>query len=286
MGITEQNIGNNHEENNDKDYVKDLFFKIKTAFEKQEDVTFRIVEAKEKGFVVKVGGLYAYISFAHLSWTYPNADYWKNAATSLVDCFFSGKIHSLSENPISILLDARNQQFETPMLDKYRAYRGVILQKSGYGFFVDLGVHFKWKYGSLLGLLHKTALQHPSDFENWNAGDNIEIIFQGINDKGQIILSNNRDRNSWLNGEIDTLIGTTQQVTVTRNDSDHLSFKVLGKYNAGVPMLKAFYPNTLPEAKKYLNNLQNEQIIYCEVVKINKKRDGLVLRLLINGELS
>jgi hypothetical protein len=71
MGITEQNIGNNHEENADKDYLKDLFLKIKTAFEKQEDVTFRIVEPKEKGFIAKVGGLYAYISFAHFGWSYP-----------------------------------------------------------------------------------------------------------------------------------------------------------------------------------------------------------------------
>jgi hypothetical protein len=275
---------NSPEHETHKEYLQDLLAKIKSSYEKNEEVTFRIVEAKEKGFVVKVGGLFAYISFVHFGWSYPTADYWKNTATSLVDCFFRGKIHTLSENPISILLDARNQQFATPELDKYRAYRGVILQKSGYGFFVDLGVHFKWKYGSLLGLLHKTALQNPSDFEKWNVEDEIEIIFQGINEKGQILLSNNRDRNNWLNGEIDALIGTTQQVIVTRNDNDHLSFKVLGKYNAGVPMLKAFYPNSLPVAKKYLNNLQNEQTIYCEVVKMNKKRDGLILKLLIDGE--
>jgi len=272
------------DEADNKDYLQDLLLKIKPAFEQQDELTFRVIEPKEKGFTVKVGGLFAYIPYVHFGWTYPTPDYWKNASSWLVDCYFKGKVQVFSENPISIILNAASQVFPTPELDKYRAYRGIIVQKAAYGFFVDIGYHFKWKCGSLLGLLHKSALQKESDFDDWNAGDEIEILFQGFNEKGQLLLSNDRERSKWINGEIETLIGTNQPVTVTKDNSGYLDLKVLGKHKASVPMLKAYYPNSLPVVTKYLNNLQNEQTIYCEVVKMNKKRDGLILRLLIDSE--
>ena len=149
-------------------------------------MTFRIVRPKEKGFIVKVGGLFAFVSFNHLGWTYPTDQFWKNASHSLVGSFFRGKIYKVSENPISITINAKGQTFEKPDFEQDAAYRGVILHKSKYGVFVDLGLHFNWKFGSLMGLIRKSTLTNRSDYDSWYPGEEITARFQGFNRYGQL----------------------------------------------------------------------------------------------------
>ena len=199
MGKTTENIEYYLDSKNDKDYLQDLLLNIKNAYTNQENLTFRIVEPKEKGFLVKVGGLFAFVSFNHLGWSYPSIEFWTNASKSIVGSFFTGKIHNVEENPISIKIDAKEQEFDNPNLEKYAEYHGVILQKTKYGVFVDLGFHFNWKFGSLLGLVHKSTLINESDYDNWKVGEEIITLFQGHNENGQPILGDNRERGKWTN---------------------------------------------------------------------------------------
>lgn len=281
MGKTTENIEYYLDPKNDKDYLQDLLLNIKKAYTNQESLTFRIVEPKEKGFTVKVGGLFAFVSFNHLGWSYPSIEFWKNVSNHLIDNFFTCKIHNVEDNPISIQIDAKEQKFRNPKLEKYAKYRGVILQKTKYGVFVDLGLHFNWKFGSLLGLVHKSTLTNKSDYDNWNAGNEIITLFQGFNENEQLVLGDSRERGKWSNGEMDELIGTTQKVSVLINENEQTEFYVLGKHKAIVPIKKEFYPNFRTTAKKYTYGLKNGEIIDCEVIKINKRKDCFILKLLI-----
>jgi len=256
LGKTTENIEYYLDSKNDKDYLQDLLLNIKESYTNQENLTFRIVEPKEKGFLVKVGGLFAFVSFKHLGWSYPSIEFWINASNSLVGNFFTGKIHNVEENPISIQIDAKEQTFDKPNLKKYAKYRGVILQKTKYGVFVDLGFNFNWKFGSILGLIHKSTLINESDYDNWKVGE-------------------------WSNGEMDKLIGTIQKVSVLINENGKSEFYVLGEHKATIPIKKEFYPNFRTTAKKYIYGLKNGEIIDCEIIKINKRKDGFVLKLLI-----
>lgn len=281
MGKTTENIEYYLDSKNDKDYLQDLLLNIKESYTNQENLTFRIVEPKEKGFLVKVGGLFAFVSFKHLGWSYPSIEFWINASNSLVGNFFTGKIHNVEENPISIQIDAKEQTFDKPNLKKYAKYRGVILQKTKYGVFVDLGFNFNWKFGSILGLIHKSTLINESDYDNWKVGEDIETLFQGYNENNQPILGDNRERGKWSNGEMDKLIGTIQKVSVLINENGKSEFYVLGEHKATIPIKKEFYPNFRTTAKKYIYGLKNGEIIDCEIIKINKRKDGFVLKLLI-----
>lgn len=281
MGKTTENIEYYLDSENDKDYLQDLLLNIKKVYANQESLTFQIVEPKEKGFTAKIGGLFAFISFNHFGWSYPTLEYWKNVSNSLVGGYFTGKIHNVEENPISIQIDAKEQIFDKPNLEKYGEYRGVIVEKPKYGIFVDLGLHFNWKYGSLLGLVHKSTLLDQTDYENWNVGEQITTLYQGLNENGQLVLGDNRERGKWLNGEMDKLIGTIQKATVVINENGKSKFYVLGEHKAGIPILKTYYPHFRTTAKKYVYGLKNGEIIDCEVVKINKRKDSFVLKLLI-----
>lgn len=286
MGKTTENIEYYLDSKNDKDYLQDLLLNIKEAYTNQESLTFRIVEPKEKGFTVKVGGLFAFVSFNHFSWSYPSIEFWKNASKYLIDKYFTGKIYNVEENPISIQIDAKEQKFGNPNLEKYVKYQGVILQKTKYGIFVDLGLHFNWKFGSLLGLIHKSTLTKKSDFDTWNVGDEITTLFQGFNENEQLVLGDNRERGKWWNGEMDKLIGTIQKVSVLINENEQTEYYVLGKHKARVPIKKEFYPNFRTTAKKYTYGLKNGEIIECEIIGINKKKDSFILKLTIEPPMN
>jgi len=267
----------------EKDYLHDLLLNIKKAHANQESITFRIVKPKEKGFIVKVGGLFAFISFNHFGWSYPSIEYWKNASKALVGSYFTGKIHNVEENPISIQVNGKEQVFNKPKLEKFSQYRGVIVRKPKYGVFVDLGLHFNWKFGSLLGLVHKSSLINPTDYDNWNVGEQITIPFLGFNENEQLVLGDNRERGKWLTGEMDKLIGTIQKVSVVINENGKSEFYVLGEHKSTISRKKELHPNLRTTVKKYIHGLKNGEIIDCEIIKMNKRKDGFVLKLLIEN---
>ncbi len=265
---------------NDKDYLQDLLLNIKDSYENEEILTFRIIELKEKGFVVKTEGLFAYVSLNHFAWSYPTTEFWKNVSNYLIGNYFRGKVHSISEKPISIIINASIHNFDKPDLKILAEYQGIVLHKAKYGVFVDLGFHFNWRFGSLLGLIHKSTLKNKSDYDNWNVGEEITTVFQGFNEEGKLVLGDNYERAKWINEKMDKLIGTIQETKVVRNEDNRLEFYVLGEHQASVPISKEFYPDSKSAVREYFNKLKNGEIINCEVIRINKRKDGFILKLL------
>lgn len=265
---------------NDKDYLQDLMLNIKETYKNQENITFEIIEPIEKGFKVKVNGLFAYVSFKHFCWRYPSIEFWENASNSIVGFFFTGKIHKVEESPISIQIDAKGQEFGHPNLEKYAKYRGIILQKSKYGVFLDIGLHFNWRFGSVLGLIHKSSLVNEYDFNDWKIGEEIITLFEGYTKKNKLILRDNLDRGKWMNGQMDKLIGEIQKVSVKINEDGKSEFYVLGEHKARITTKKEFYPNFKTTVKEYIYGLKNGEIIDCEIISINNKKDSFITKLI------
>ena len=279
MGKTTENIEYYLDPKNDKDYLQDLLLKIKEAYTNQENLTYRIVEPKKKGFAVKVGGLFAFVSFNHLGWSYPSIEYWQNISNHLVDNYFTCKIHKVEENPILIQIDAKEQAFGNPNLEKFAKYQGVILQKTKYGVFVDLGFHFNWKFGSLVGLVHKSTLTYESDFEKWNNGGIITILFLGFNENGQMVLEDEKLAEEWFTDKIENLIGSLQKVEVIINNRGKKKFYVKDKYKAVLPINTRMYPEyDIVKIEKLFNELENNQTISCKIIDINYKTRSLILK--------
>ena len=48
---------------------------------------------------------------------------------------------------------------------KTKIIKGVIINKTNYGIFVDIGYNFNWWCGSLVGMLHKSNFENEELFE-------------------------------------------------------------------------------------------------------------------------
>lgn len=280
MAKTLENIRPDIDSCDNKEYLKDLLWNINQHLQNGTSLTFKVESVKESGFLVKVGGLFAFLSFKHFCWSYPTVSFWQNVAKYIVGCCFTCKIHMVSENPIQIKVDAKQHVFKKPILVQNKVYRCVIVQKSKYGFFVDLGLHFNWKFGSILGLIHMSMLTNPYDYDRWQSGEEIETLYHGNDETGKIILGDNCDRAKWRNSELTNLIGTIQKTTVIIDEYGQRRFYVLGEYAARIPLSKEYYSNFRSGAKKFVDELRHGQIIDCEVVKINKRKDLFILMLL------
>lgn len=271
MEKTTENIEPQNNSVQEKAYLKNLLSPIKTAYTNKENVAFKIVATTEKGFSVKVGGLFAFVSYYHFCWAYPSTKFWQHAAKHLVGSFFTGKIYKLTVAPISIQINASQQQFSNKHLKRYNAYTGVILQKTTYGVFVDVGVHFNWEFGSLLGLVHKDNLLNPADYNSYTVGYKITTEFQGFDENEQLVLGDNRERAKWWNGDLAKLINTTQNATVLINNKNQAEFYVLGKYKAIV------FTKPKTNKKSPTQNYKNGEIIPCKILNISKRKYCFVI---------
>lgn len=125
------------------------------------------------------------------------------------------------------------------------------------------------------------AYTYKSDYDSWNSGDEIITRFHGFNENGQIVLGDNREREKWLNGEMDKLIGTIQKVSVLIDENGQTEFYVRGEHKARIPVSKEFYPNFRTTVKKYIYGLKHGQIIDCEIIRTNRRKDCFILKLQI-----
>ncbi len=218
----------------DKEYLQDLLFRVKYAYENQETVYFKIVDTKKNGFLVKVCGLFAYVPFAHMPWNYPVIERWHNVSKCLIGKSFKSKVYAFQQDPISIILDAKITTFEKPKLTQLQRYRGVIMYKTEYGFFVDIGLHFNWKYGSIVGLFYKSFMSHKVNYEKYKEGDVITVTFYDYENQGGLIFGG-KYRPKWLpitkNHKL--LEKSIQKVKSTYENQEALYFEIVGAKNNG-----------------------------------------------------
>ncbi|MCL1932668.1 MAG: hypothetical protein FWF53_02480 [Candidatus Azobacteroides sp.] len=173
-----------------KEWLDKLVENLENQRVKNKNLPFKIADIKDRGFVVKVSGLYAFISFYHMPWKYSNINYWTAIFPKLIGKIFYCRVYSIKKDPIlSIIIDGRIPQFKKPELTIGKNYKGIITEKSKYGIFIDIGYHFDWRCGSFVGLLHKSQFDSMQLFSDCSVGDEIEILYQGLNEKGQLVFS-------------------------------------------------------------------------------------------------
>ena len=244
-----------------------------------------ITAIREKGFQIKVGGLYGFVSFNHMPWQYNSPKYWKAISSELIDRKFFCKIPKLSKEPIKILIDAKVHNFSELIFKEKIEVQGIVIGKTKYGLFIEFGHFFNWKHGSCLGLLHKNNVAEYHLLEKKQFGENIDVIFHGFTKGNKIILGDNSPITEWLTGELDKYVGTTQNITVRTNEHGNRFFFLENKYPVQLPITKSLYPEkNKPKIKSLLKLVKNNEIITCEIVRINYKKNKITARWLINVE--
>ena len=273
----------------DKPDKKEWFGKLVENLEdqslKNETLPFKIIALKSTGFAVKVSGLYAFISFKHMPWENNNVDYWTSIAPKLIDKVFYCNVYSIKKDPsLSIIVNGEVHQFKKTELRVGRKYKGIIIKKVKSGVLVEIGHHFNWRCGSFVGFLHISQFNSAELYASCSAGDEIEILYQGLNEKGQLVYTQTGEVFEWINGIPQSLVGQIVLVHVVRKNVENgakflVKLLVNGKYK-GKMMIEKKDPifGSKKKAKQAKNNLKDGDIIHCEVIGFVDKKQTLMLK--------
>ena len=224
--------------------------------------------------IVKVKGLFAHLSLQQMAWRYPHLAYWKLIFPTLVGREFKCKITEAERREgerFHIVIDASEHPFRKAELIENAEYTGIVLQKNEEDARIDIGSHFRWKYGSLQGFLPLAALAEPETFHPCEPGDSIKIKYTGNDDRGLLFTS------------VDAIdlaaefVGKVVWVQVGKSENMAPYFMVKGKYKGDLPINKLFYPTKKKKLQKLRNQWENGDIINCEIVDFKPHR-GLILK--------
>jgi len=260
-----------------KVWLDKLIDNLETKLLEDASVPFKIVELKREGFVVKVSGLYAFVLFNFMPWKYSNINYWTSVSPTLIGKVFYCKIHSIKKinSTFSIMINGNILQFKKIELIIGENYRGIVLEKVGTGIFVDAGFHFDWRFGSFVGYMHHSQFDSVELFTRCSVGDEIDVLYQGLNEKGQTVYSQTNEMAEWNEGIPQDMVGQIVLVYVIRDEDDKKTkLLVNGKYKGR--LIYSF--GSKQSIRKMKNSLKEGTIIHCEVIGFNEKNHILKLK--------
>jgi hypothetical protein len=163
-----------------KDFLNVLVAQLEDLIEQDNNLPFHIKQLKDNGFLIKVRGLLAFVSFDYMPWRYKNKENWKATFKSIKGKQFYGKVYQLQKDPLFILFNANIPQFKPVYLTEGEKYNGIIIEKTKKFLIIDFGDHFHWKSGSIIGKIHKFQFQLNEEFDNFQLGDTIQGFYYGI----------------------------------------------------------------------------------------------------------
>ncbi|MGW8124047.1 hypothetical protein ACV07N_15415 [Roseivirga echinicomitans] len=266
--------------NDTPEYLINLIRGLQESAENNEQLICRIIEPKESGFQVKIHGLYAYLPYVLMPWFYPTFEFWKAIAPQLIGRHFICTVESLCENPIQIKLSAKKHELKTSNLVIGKSYFGIVVRKVDYGLFFDAGYQNRWASGAVIGLLHRKDLAGSDVYDYAEVGDKVIATYRGIKPDGTLVFGKDSAQTDFLTGELDYLIGTTQEVEVRISEEGKKEYYILGEYRGTLPVNKLLYPeDEKPDVKDFIDELEDGDVIDCEVLKLNKDKISFQLRL-------
>jgi ribosomal protein S1 len=256
------------------DFFEMLFDKILETRLLDKQLPCKIFYFKGDELTVKVGGLYAYLPLDQMPWNYPDKSYWKYIFSSLAGKEFKCKITEASreENQrFSIRVDASNHLFREVELMEDAEYAGIVLDKTEDAVLIDIGSHFRWKYGSLTGWLPLSDLANPESAQRCESGEKIKIIYKETNEKGLVFT------NAVAEDLAAEYVGKIVWVQVCKVENMAPYFLVRGKYKADLPITDPIYPGRKKKVQRLRNEWINGDIINCEVLDFKPNR-GLIVK--------
>ena len=272
--LIDSEITKNTGKEDQRGFFEKLFKQVEKAKELDEKAVFKIFYLNEDALTVKVKGLYAQLPLQKMAWRYPDLEYWKTIFLTLQGIEFKCKVTEAErreDERFYIVVDASAHAFRDAELIEDAEYTGIVLQRTEEEALIDLGCHFRWKYGSLCGYLPLDDLETPETFQSCNPGDKITVEYKGKGDRGLLFASTKAiDPTEY--------VGQTVWVQVVKGANTAPYFMVEGKYKADLPITKTHYPTRKRKVQKLRNNIwENGDILQCEVIDYSAKR-GLIIK--------
>ena len=272
-------VENKSESTEKKEWLEPLIENIEKIKERGSIVPFDIVDIQKDWFLIKTNGLYAYVPFDCMPWTYSNTKCWEAIFFSLEKKKFFGKVFRIDRKPdkpghIRIFVDATTTLVKEAKLYHNKDYRGIVILKTAYGVFVDIGYHFHWRCGSLTGLFHRSKFPDHESFLVCEPGQIVVVNYFGENEKGMIF-----EKEGYIDLN-EKYTGKTVRVKVYRYDDGTLDFLVEGKYNAKMPVNQSIYDNKKTAMQYIMDSWIGGEFIDCEVLHVIQSKERFILKYL------
>jgi len=268
---------------NEKNYLQNLLETVVRNKEHDSLVQLNVVNATKNGFTIKVCGLFGYLQFKYMPWHYRSIHHWSAVSSSIVGNYFMGKIESVETEtkPIKIITNATSHTFKTVELENDFIYKGIIIEKKKFGLLVEIGNHFGWKYGSIVGFIHKSFLLDIEDLNQANVGQTITTQYQSKNHKEEYLFGDIYKEEIWRNDYIETLIGTTQIATVKINvTTNKREYYLQGKLRCGFAITKTLQDKSeRRQLREHLKTLGEGDEIECEVLSCNHIKKKIMVKI-------
>lgn len=262
-----------------KAYLKKLVHNIEEVKNSNAIIPFTIQELRRSGFLIKAGGLFGFVQFEYMPWHYNSHHNWKSIASYLVGHKFFCYIYHINANPIQLIVDGKAHTFHPIDLEEGTPYIAIVLQKTEYGLFLEIGYHFQWKHGSIVGLAHKTTFIDPEEFNHAKQGDTLTTYFHGYTSDKKILLGDTLKDREWLTGELDSYVGTIQEARVLKNHKGNNDYVIKNKYRGYLTVNKTIYADKKSKIKTLVKKLAENEIIVCEIIGVNKRAKMFQLKL-------
>jgi hypothetical protein len=266
----------------DKSYLLELYDSLAKIKAEDKSVNFSIQEIKKSGFLVKVGGLFAYLPFQNMPWLYRDTRKWTYIAPFLHQTIFRGKIIEMSnDNRILITIDASGTILKTADLEQNKPYKCIVVKKVNYGLMLEMGNNFGWKCGSIEALMHKSTFLFEHEFEQIGEGEIISTQFQGFDKEGRIVMGDKWENKEWQTGELDNLIGTIQLITAKRNENKRFELWYQEKFHCHHIIDKVLYGSkeNVKHIRNYLRGLSDDSELMCEIIRLKPDKQTIFIKL-------
>ncbi len=264
-----------------KGFLIDLVEQLEDLIEQDINLPFHLKQIKDNGFLIKVRGLLAFLSFDYMPWRYKNKDSWSAVYKSIKGKQFYGKVYRLVKDPLFILFNAQVPQFKPIDLTENEKYNGIIIEKEKQNLVIDFGDHFNWKCGSIIGIIPKSQFQSNQDFKDLQLGGKIQAFYYGMDKNEQRLFFIDKIKLDWFLKIPQRLIGHEVDATITELSlNSKLELLINGKYKGKMTDLNRQTSYQFKEEfKKALKDCSIGDVISCKVVGVSMTNQVLKLNL-------
>lgn len=167
--------------NNNEQYMMSKRFKfIENLLLSETMIHCKVKNISERGIIVKIFGYSAFLPFKLLPWRASNSIYWHTIFPHVLDKAFNCKIISArkQDGKNFITVDATCMEMKKYEIEEKIKYQGIIISRSEDLIVVDIGIHFDWECGSILGTIHISNVANEKTEEDLANGKHISVYLK------------------------------------------------------------------------------------------------------------
>ena len=269
-------------------WIDDAYSDLLKHKEQDKLLPFKILNIVEKGFVVRVCGLKAYVSFYHMPWNYNDINAWQVIFPTIEGLWFFGKIHEMQRdgnNSILIIINAAFLQFRPYKFEEEKKYTALVTRKTKTEVIVDIGYQFSWFYGSFPGRIMVNEIE-DEHFAAVGPGDKISVyLYNQVNSFYKNCTPEYKNL-FWHSEACKELVGKEINVGAIQDELGEIRYFYNSSYCVYLPVLKKYYKGyNRDKVREIISSVQHGAMINCVVTEVNCRKRNITARFIIQDEL-